>query len=90
MYILVKDEILSKKDKLIARLKAKPKDFTFNEAKTLLESCGYVLSNSGKTSGSRVCFTKEMKVFRMHKPHQRKELLHYQINELIDELEGEI
>jgi hypothetical protein len=81
---------LSKKDKLIARLKAKPKDFTFDEAKTLLESCGYTMAKSGKTSGSRVCFTKEMKVFRMHKPHPRNELLLYQVNELIDELEGEI
>jgi hypothetical protein len=80
---------LSKKDKLIARLKAKPKDFTFDEARALLEFFGYVMTNSGKTSGSRVCFTRTTKVFRMHKPHPRNELLHYQINDLIDELEGE-
>jgi hypothetical protein len=81
---------VGKKDKLIARLRTKPKDFTYDEAKTLLELCGYIMAKSGKTSGSRVCFTKELKVFRMHKPHPRKELLHYQINELIDELKGEI
>jgi hypothetical protein len=81
---------VGKKDKLITRLKTKPKDFTYDEAKTLLELCGYVMAKSGKTSGSRVCFTKELKVFRMYKPHPRKELLHYQINELIDELKGEI
>jgi hypothetical protein len=85
---------VSKKDKLIARLRNRPKDFTFDEAKTLLEFCGYVMFTSGKTSdrrsdGSRVCFTKGQKVFRMHKPHPRKELLQYQINELIDELKGE-
>jgi hypothetical protein len=80
---------VGKKDKLIARLKTRPKDFTFDEVKTLLELCGYVMANSGKTGGSRVCFTKELKVFRMHKPHPRKELLHYQIKELIDELKGE-
>ena len=80
---------MSKKDKLIIRLKSKPKDFTFDEAKALLKLCGYVMSNSGKTSGSRVCFTKEQKIFRMHKPHQRKELLLYQVQELIDELKGE-
>jgi len=80
---------LSKKDKLTARLKSKPKDFTFDESKTLLELFGYVISNSGKTSGSRVCFTRGQKVFRMHKPHPRKELLHYQVSELIDELKGE-
>ena len=80
---------MSRKDKLIVRLKSKPKDFTFDEAKALLELCGYVISNSGKTSGSRVCFTREQKVFRMHKPHPRKELLHYQVKELIEELKEE-
>jgi hypothetical protein len=81
--------ILGKKEKLIDRLKSKPKDFTFDEVRTLLELFGYAMSNSGKTSGSRVCFTKGQKVFRMHKPHPRKELLHYQVKELIDELKGE-
>jgi len=80
---------LGRKDKLIARLKSKPKDFTFDEAKALLEFYGYVISNSGKTSGSRVCFTRGQKVFRMHKPHPRKELLHYQVRELVDELKEE-
>ena len=80
---------MSKKDKLIARLKSKPKNFEFGEAKILLELCGYTLSYAGKTSGSRVCFTKDKKVFRMHKPHPRKVLLAYQIKELIDELKQE-
>ena len=80
---------MGRKDKLIARLKSKPKDFTFDEAKALLEFYGYVISNSGKTSGSRVCFTRGQKVFRMHKPHPRKELLHYQVRELVDELKEE-
>ena len=80
---------MGKKDKLIARLKSKPKDFTFDEAIAILELCGYIVSNAGKTSGSRVCFTKDQKVFRMHKPHPRRELLHYQVMELIDELKEE-
>ena len=80
---------MSRKDKLISRLKSKPNDFTFDEGKTLLELCGYVMANSGKTSGSRVSFAREKKVFRMHKPHPRKELLAYQIKELIDELKQE-
>jgi len=80
---------MGKKEKLIARLKSKPKDFTFDQARALLELCGYVFSNSGKTSGSRVCFIKDKKVFRMHKPHPRKELLVYQVKELIDELRQE-
>jgi len=80
---------MSKKEKLIVRLKSKPADFCFDEAKVLLELCGYTLSNAGKTSGSRVCFIKNKKVFRMHKPHPRKELLAYQIKELINELKQE-
>ena len=80
---------MSKKDKLLVCLKSKPRDFTFDEAKALLELCGYVVSNSGKTSGSRVCFIRGQKVFRMHKPHPRKELLAYQVRELIDELRQE-
>ena len=39
---------ISKNDKLIARLKSKPRNFTFDEAKSLLESFGYVMSPSGK------------------------------------------
>ena len=80
---------MSKKDKLISRLKSRPKDFTFDETKSLLGMLGYALSNTGKTSGSRVCFIKNNKIFRMHKPHPRKELLAYQVNELIEELEQE-
>jgi len=66
---------MGKKEKLIARLKTKPKDFEFSEAKTLLELCGYIMTNSGKTSGSRVNFSKGLKIFRLHKPHPRNELL---------------
>ncbi|MCL2067036.1 MAG: type II toxin-antitoxin system HicA family toxin [Treponema sp.] len=80
---------MSKKDKLISRLKSNPKNFTFDETKSLLGVFGYTLTNKGKTSGSRVCFVKNNKVFRMHKPHSRKELLTYQVKELIDELEQE-
>ena len=80
---------MGKKEKLLVKLKSKPVDFTFDEAKTLLECLGYFMHKSGKTSGSRVCFSRGKKIFRLHKPHPRKELLHYQINELIDELKGE-
>ena len=80
---------MGKKEKLVARLKSQPKDFAFSEAKTLLGLYGYNLTKSGKTSGSRVSFTRGQKIFRMHKPHPRNELLAYQVKELIDELEQE-
>ena len=80
---------MGKKDKLLERLKSNPKDFTFNEACTLLESLGYTVSTGGKTSGSRVKFYRGSKVFTMHRPHQRKELLEYQVKEIISELREE-
>jgi len=80
---------LSKKQKLLERIKKIPKDFTFAEAKSLMESFGYVMSTGGKTSGSRVKFYLGKKIFTMHKPHPRKELLEYQIKEIIAELKEE-
>ena len=80
---------MSKKEKLIVRLKSKPKDFEFSEAKTLMRLCGYSVSNAGKTSGSQVYFTKGRKVFYMHKPHPQKELHVYQVSAIIKELEQE-
>ena len=43
---------MGKKDKLIKRLKSRPKDFTFDEAETLLKYFDFAYSNKGKTSGS--------------------------------------
>ena len=45
---------MGQKEKLIKRLKTKPRDFTFDEAETLLGYLTYSRSNKGKTSGSRV------------------------------------
>ena len=45
---------MGQKEKLIKLLKSKPKDFTFEEAETLLSYLGYTRSNKGKTSGSRI------------------------------------
>jgi len=47
---------MSKKEIEIERLKTKPKDFTYDETKTLLNKLGLIENNKGKTSGSRVIF----------------------------------
>lgn len=39
---------MGQKEKLIQRLKTKPKDFTFDDAKTLLKYLDYICSNKGK------------------------------------------
>jgi len=81
---------LGQKEKLIKRLKTKPRDFTFDEAETLLGYLTYSRSNKGKTSGSRVMFTsKQHAPILLHKPHPRKELLEYQVKQLLEVLEQE-
>ena len=82
---------MGKKEKLIERLKSKPKDFTFDEAETLLGYLSYHRSNKGKTSGSRVIFTStEHKTqILLHRPHPRKELLSDQVQQLMEALEQE-
>ena len=80
---------MGKKEKLIERLKRVPTDFTFDEMKNLLELLGFEMSNSGKTSGSRVRFTKGDVPIRLHKPHPRKVLLEYQIKQVLDVLGSE-
>lgn len=81
---------MGQKEKLIEHLKSKPKDFTFNDAETLLGYFDYKRSNKGKTSGSRVMFVSDKHPpIMLHKPHPRKELLSYQIKQLIDILEQE-
>lgn len=81
---------MGKKEKLIKRLKSKPKDFTFVELETLLRYLSYELDNKGKTSGSRVMFVSDKySPILLHKPHNRKELLEYQIKQLLALLEQE-
>ena len=82
---------MGQKEKLIARLKTIPRDFTFEEAESLLGYLTFHRSNKGKTSGSRVMFVSDeyrLKIL-LHKPHPRKELLEYQVRQLIEQLEKE-
>jgi hypothetical protein len=79
---------LSKKEKLIARLLAKPKDFTFDELTTLLSYFNYAQVKLGKTSGSRVAFSNDEGDFiRLHKPHPRNILKPYQVRDIITALQ---
>ncbi|RGE65320.1 type II toxin-antitoxin system HicA family toxin [Anaerotruncus colihominis] len=81
---------MGQKEKLIRKLKSRPKDFTFEEAETLLKFFAYDRSNKGRTSGSRVMFVSgDHAPILLHKPHPRKELLAYQVKQLIEVLEQE-
>ena len=81
---------MGQKEKLILKLRSKPKDFTFQEAEALLGYLTYRRFNKGKTSGSRVLFYSEGRAsILLHKPHPRKELLAYQVKQLLEVLEQE-
>ena len=79
---------MGKADKLLKRFLSKLKDFTYDELKRLLKSFGYEESKMGKTSGSRVAFinSKTKHIIRLHKPHPKPELKHYQLNDIEEEL----
>lgn len=77
---------MTKKSKLIARLLSCPKDFTYDEAKSVLSHFGFVEDNKGKTSGSRVMFIKDADTILLHKPHPSGELKTYQVKQLIEDL----
>lgn len=81
---------MSQKEKLIQKLKSKPRNFTFDDAEALLGYFTYSRSNKGKTSGSRVMFvSNQYPPILLHKPHPRKEFLEYQIKQLISALKQE-
>ena len=62
---------MSQLAKAKARIRSKPKDYSYTEAKFLLSQLGFVEYNKGKTSGSRVKFyrEKDQKIILLHKPH---------------------
>ncbi len=81
---------MGQKEKLVEKLKSKPKTFTFDDMVKLLGFFGMKCSNKGKTSGSRVMFSSQKHgCIRMHKPHPQKELKSYQVKQLLEFLEKE-
>jgi len=70
---------LTRKQKLIDRLNSRPKDFTYEEARTLLGLYGLIEDTKGRTSGSRVMFVNSILDvnFRLHKPHPNNTLKDY-------------
>ena len=82
---------MSKFDKLKERLLSKPKDLSYEELKTLLKGLGYIESNKGKTSGSRVAFIDPgiRHILRIHKPHPGNILKTYVIAYIIEELKNQ-
>jgi hypothetical protein len=79
---------VSRHDKLLARFRSRPTDFTFDELRTLLRGLGYVELTAGKTGGSRVAFhhASTAHIMRLHRPHPARQLKRYQVEEVYAEL----
>lgn len=78
---------MSKIEKLIERFKSKPKDFTYNELKTLLYYFGFYEDTKGRTSGSRIIFKNENGCeIQLHKPHPSNVIKPYMIKDVFVEL----
>lgn len=77
---------MSKLEKSKERLRARPKDYTYTEARNLLSQLGFAEYNKGKTSGSRVKFYRESdkKIILLHKPHPGDVMKPGAIRELLE------
>jgi HicA toxin of bacterial toxin-antitoxin, len=78
---------MSRKTKLIERFLLIPKDLTWEDLVTILNSYGYTELSKGKTGGSRKKFADENKnVISLHKPHPANIVKEYAIKEVIAHL----
>lgn len=79
---------MGQKEKLIERFKQLPKDFTYDELRTLVGYFGYVEDSKGKTSGSRVAFRREedADILFLHKPHPRNTIPSYKMKGIYQSL----
>jgi hypothetical protein len=75
---------MSKRDKLIARLKRKPRDFSWDELTRLLEMLGYREAAAGKTGGSRRRYIHDTApTIALHKPHPNPIVKSYVIEDVV-------
>lgn len=79
---------MSKKEKLIAKLLNRPKDFTFDEMATLLSYFGYNLKQ-GKGSAVKFIKNNSNEVINFHKPHPNGILKKYILEQVIEKLSKE-
>ena len=78
---------MSRSEKEIERLKSRPKDYTYDEAKSLLNKLGFYENNKGRTSGSRVEFKDKLgRKITLHKPHPSNIIKIYKVNDLLNDL----
>ncbi|MCA3413312.1 MAG: type II toxin-antitoxin system HicA family toxin [Roseomonas sp.] len=75
---------MTRRDKLVARLRGRPKDFTWDELLKLLEGLGYAEAVRGKTGGSRRPFVHATApTIALHKPHPGNIVKIYVIDDVL-------
>lgn len=79
---------MTKREKLIERMRLLPKDFTFAELETVLCQLGFEKDDKGKTSGSRVRFYNKDKQLQYlaHKPHPSSIIKEKALKDIVDYL----
>lgn len=78
---------MTRRDKLIERLRRRPRDFTWDELVRLLENLGYREAATGKTGGSRRRFVHETApAILLHKPHPDPVVKLYVIDAILNVL----
>lgn len=76
---------MSRKTKLIERILALPRDFTWDEGCALMKACGFQLVNRRGSMRMFVHLETRLKV-GVHEPHPEKTLKRYALEALIDGL----
>lgn len=81
---------MSTLEKAIERIKKIPNDYTYREAKQLLEQLGFKEYTKGKTSGLRVRFFRESdrRIINIHKPHPREIMNIGAVKDIVNLLKG--
>lgn len=79
---------MSKKEKLLAKFRSSPTDYTWDELVQVLNYLGYFEKTSkGKTGGSRIKFVNTATdVISLHKPHPSNIVKQYVIKQIIEKL----
>jgi len=80
---------MNRRNKLLQRFRALPRDFTFEEMVAVFKGCGFTLNNKGATSGSRIEFINDNDGYSyiMHKPHPTNIIKGYVMRQVYTYLE---
>jgi predicted RNA binding protein YcfA (HicA-like mRNA interferase family) len=81
---------MERKDKLLERLRRRPRDFTWDELTTLLLRLGFRQVRTGKAGGSRCRFIRpDGCLISLHELHPGRILKRYRIDQILETIDRE-